>query len=154
MSHIEPWQLNFESYPFSVQIETRFQDVDILGHINNVAMASLFESGRVRFSSKYDNVWMEADRRALIAAITINYVAESYYPQPMLLCCGIAKIGNTSWQVAQAAFQYRREEHAAGELPVCVAAGAATLVLTDGNGSLTLPDSLIDALQARRVKNQ
>jgi acyl-CoA thioester hydrolase len=50
MARPESWQLNPDSYPFSHLTETRFADMDLLGHINNVAMAGLFEHGRGMFN--------------------------------------------------------------------------------------------------------
>jgi acyl-CoA thioester hydrolase len=50
MPRPDPTRLTPSAYPHSETIQTRFQDLDPLGHINNVAMAALFESGRVRFN--------------------------------------------------------------------------------------------------------
>jgi hypothetical protein len=50
MPRPDPTRLDPATYPVTVTIQTRFQDLDVLGHINNVAMAALFESGRVRFN--------------------------------------------------------------------------------------------------------
>ena len=50
MPRPEAWRTDIAAYPFSATTETRFQDLDVLGHINNVAMAALFENGRVRFN--------------------------------------------------------------------------------------------------------
>ncbi|NJM51250.1 MAG: hypothetical protein HC843_10575 [Sphingomonadales bacterium] len=47
MARPEAWQMRPESYPFSHLTETRFADLDLLGHINNVSMAGLFEHGGV-----------------------------------------------------------------------------------------------------------
>jgi len=44
-----PWRLDPATYPHHDIIQTRFQDLDVLGHINNVAWAALFETARVRF---------------------------------------------------------------------------------------------------------
>ena len=44
-----PWRLDPASYPHHDVIQTRFQDLDVLGHINNVAWAALFETARIRF---------------------------------------------------------------------------------------------------------
>ena len=43
----ESWRLDAASYPVCAEFQTRFQDMDINGHLNNVAFAALFESGRV-----------------------------------------------------------------------------------------------------------
>ena len=44
-----PWRLDPAAYPHHDVIQTRFQDLDVLGHINNVAWAALFETARIRF---------------------------------------------------------------------------------------------------------
>ena len=55
----QSWQLDPASYPFNHRAETRFADLDLLGHINNVSMAGLFEHGRGMF-----NHAIEVERRA------------------------------------------------------------------------------------------
>ena len=45
-----PWRLSPDAYPYPDVIQTRFQDMDVLGHLNNVAFAALFETGRTRFN--------------------------------------------------------------------------------------------------------
>ena len=39
----ESWRLDAASYPVHLDLQTRFQDMDINGHLNNVAFAALFE---------------------------------------------------------------------------------------------------------------
>lgn len=125
----------------------------MLGHINNVAMAALFDAARVRFNTRFTDMWKNEESRVLIAALNINYLAESYYPEAMLLHCGIGGIGRSSWQIAQAAFQYQgaHNNKPFDEKPVCVAAGSATLVMSGKEGSIALPTQLRDALQHNSV---
>src|SRR3546814_9284076 len=47
MAKPDSWRLDPASYPVCEAFQTRFQDMDINGHLNNVAFAALFESGRV-----------------------------------------------------------------------------------------------------------
>src|SRR3546814_11330256 len=47
MAKPDSWRLDAASYPVCEVFQTRFQDMDINGHLNNVAFAALFESGRV-----------------------------------------------------------------------------------------------------------
>src|SRR3546814_7334865 len=46
MAKPDSWRLDAASYPVCEVFQTRFQDMDINGHLNNVAFAALFESGR------------------------------------------------------------------------------------------------------------
>ena len=142
MAKAEPWQIDPASYPFSSTTETRFQDLDPLGHINNVAMAALFENGRVRFNHDLGVRRLAAGDRWLIASVNINYVAEAYFPDDLSISSGITRIGSSSWDIASAAFQRNQ----------CVATCITTLVLTDKHGSKAISDVLREALQARMVK--
>ncbi|OQW44506.1 MAG: hypothetical protein A4S16_14285 [Proteobacteria bacterium SG_bin6] len=45
MARPPAWRLEPGAYPHHETIQTRFQDLDVLGHINNVAFAALFDSG-------------------------------------------------------------------------------------------------------------
>ncbi|MFC4292935.1 acyl-CoA thioesterase [Sphingorhabdus arenilitoris] len=132
MARPEPWQLLPESYPFSHLTETRFADLDLLGHINNVSMAGLFEHGRGMFNHSIAAQRRTEGQRWLIAAVDINYIAEAHFPQPVRIASGISRIGNSSWDIASAAFQD-------GE---CKATCLTTIVLTEASGSVPISDDL------------
>jgi acyl-CoA thioester hydrolase len=137
MPRFDPARLNPASYPHSAPVETRFQDLDVLGHINNVAMGALFEAGRVRFNRAF---LMEHGRhrnpgmRWLVARVAIDYLAEGSFPEPMLIANGIGRIGGSSWTIVSAAFQHDR----------CIALCDAVLVYTDADG----PKPLSEAFRA------
>ena len=132
MPRSENWQRDPTCYPFSTVTETRFQDLDPLGHINNVAMAALFENGRVRFNRSLGLARPQRSERWLIASVAIVYVAEAHFPDPVEVMSGIGRIGTSSWDICSAAFQNGR----------CVATCVSTLVLTDANGVKPIPDPL------------
>jgi len=143
MPKIEAWRTDPASYPFACTTETRFQDLDPLGHINNVAMAALFENGRVRFNRALDMERRLKGERWLIAAVHINYLAEGHFPDPIEVMSGIGRIGTSSWDIESAAFQNGR----------VVATCTATIVLTDRNGAKPIRDELrarYETLMVRR----
>lgn len=132
MTRPAPWQLRPESYPFSHLTETRFADLDILGHINNVSMAGLFEHGRGMFNHAIEVERRAAGQRWLIARVELNYIREAHFPEHVAIASGIARIGNSSWDIASAAFQ-------AGE---CKAVCITTIVLTGDNGPTAITPEL------------
>lgn len=143
MARPEAWRLDPAAYPFSVTTETRFQDLDPLGHINNVAMAALFENGRVRLNRSlglFDK--RRSDERWLIASLSIAYLAEAHFPDPVMVTSGIGEIGRRSWTILSAAFQNG----------ICVATSETVLVLTGAEGSRVLPDEVRAALEAKSVR--
>jgi acyl-CoA thioester hydrolase len=139
----EGWQKVAGNYPFSCITGTRFQDLDPLGHINNVAMAALFENGRVRFNRSISRIWEDRNRdeRWLIARVEVNYIAEAHFPSDVEICSGIARIGTSSWDILSAAFQSGN----------CVAVSTSTLVLQRKSGDNALGELLRSELEARMV---
>jgi acyl-CoA thioester hydrolase len=140
MARPDPARLDPAHYPHTTTIQTRFQDLDVLGHINNVAMAALFESARVRFNRALDLAgW--SGHRWLVARVEINYLAEGYFPDDVEVATGIGEIDNRSWQILSAAFQRG----------ACIATCDVVIVMNASGGLTTLPDDFRGGLEANRV---
>ena len=106
MSNPESWRLDAASYPVCIELQTRFQDMDINGHLNNVAFAALFESGRVLLNRDVRPLdERPANERTMVAAVEINYLAEGNFPDPVQIATGIGRLGTSSWTIVQAMFQ-------------------------------------------------
>lgn len=106
-SKIEP---RIEDFPFSVELPTRFDDMDILGHINNVAIANIYQESRVQFHRELFRELREGHHRedgigTVLADIHIAYRRESHYPAPVKVSCGVSRLGNTSYTIRSAMFQ-------------------------------------------------
>jgi acyl-CoA thioester hydrolase len=128
----QSWQLDPANYPFKHSTETRFADLDLLGHINNVSMAGLFEHGRGMFNHAIEVERRAPGQRWLIVSVAIEYIAEAHFPEHVEIASGILRMGSSSWDIASAAFQ-------GGE---CKATCITTIVLTDTNGPTPLPQEL------------
>jgi len=140
MPHIDAWRLDPAAYPHSVAVQTRFQDVDMLGHINNVAFAALFETARVRFNHALGlTEWR--GHRWLIAHVGIDYLAEAYHPADVEIATGVERIGNRSWHLAALAVQEGR----------AVATCRAVLVMEAKQDATGLPDDFRARLEQFRV---
>jgi acyl-CoA thioester hydrolase len=105
MAKPEPWRLTASSYPVSMPVQSRYQDLDPLGHVNNVAMAGIFETARIHFHHLFGRHPADLGVRWLVAAVNLNYVEEAHFPHEILVCSGIGHIGNSSWTLYSAAFQ-------------------------------------------------
>jgi acyl-CoA thioester hydrolase len=122
----ESWRLDAASYPVCIDFQTRFQDMDINGHLNNVAFAVLFESGRVLLNREI-RPWTErpANERTMVAAVEINYLAEGNFPDPVQIATGIGRLGTSSWTIVQAMFQNGRPIATCDTVVVCRTDGQA-----------------------------
>ena len=74
-----------DSYPFTAVVPTRWADLDMLGHINNVSMAGLFEEGRGRFNRSLELPRDRKTTRWLIASVEVNYLAEAHHPHDVTI---------------------------------------------------------------------
>src|SRR3546814_17843762 len=83
--------------------------MDINGHLNNVAFAALFESGRVLLNRDVRPLEERpANERTMVAAVEIKYLAEGNLPDPVRIATGIGRLGTSSWTIVQAMFQNGR----------------------------------------------
>ena len=133
------------AYPASQTLETRFGDMDVNGHLNNVAFARLFEETRVRFNRAGPAAPAVGGRRSsfVVAHVAIDYLAEGNYPAPVTVGYAIARIGS-SFTVAMAAFQEGQ----------CIALCDSVLVHRDPeSGPAPIPPALRERLEALRLKS-
>lgn len=143
MAKPESWRLELASYPEQIITQTRFQDLDPNGHLNNVAFAALFENARVR--SMLRPMQHEQHRngeRTLIVSITINYLAEGSFPDDVTLATGVGVIGRSSWVIVQAMFQNGR----------CIATADSVIAMRNAQGAVSLPDDMRTWLMGRAAK--
>ena len=116
----DPALLDPARYPFRCTIETRFRDLDINMHVNNVSLAGILEEARVRFhrSSGYHDVMHGVS--AMAASLSIQFLGESYYPDPLDVHVAATNVGRTSHTLGQLVFQHDRPVAYAQVVLVCV----------------------------------
>lgn len=142
MARPESWRLSPGAYPHHEPIQTRFQDLDVMGHINNVGMAAILESGRVRFNQATGLDAWRAQQRWLVAQVIINYLGEGHFPADIVVSSGIGLIGTRSWTILSTAFQHGAP----------IATCDTVVVLAREAGLAALPDAYRAALEAWRAR--
>lgn len=138
MARAESWRLAAVHYPVSMVIAPRFGDLDPLGHINNVAMASIFETARVHFHHLLGRHPADQGVRWLVAAVDLKYVEEAHFPYDVVVRSGIGHIGNSSWILLSAAFQ--KDE--------CVATCDTVMVMKGPKGKRIIDDDIRAVMEA------
>lgn len=120
-------------------IKPRFNDTDGLGHINNTTIPRWFEGAR-------DPVfrWFIPDLdirnwKLILAKIEVSFLGQLYYEHPVEIRTYISRIGGSSFDVHQEAWQH-------GE---CCASGTAVMVHFDHKlqKSLPIPDEIREIMQ-------
>ena len=141
----DPRRLLLASYPWVQAMETRFADMDVNRHLNNVAFSRFFEETRIRFNGTlFANANAESAPRPryLVAHVAIDYLGEGSYPKPVTMAYAIGSIGRTSFRSQKAMFQNGR----------CIALCDTVLVHRGDAGPAPLPDALRTRLEAFGLK--
>jgi acyl-CoA thioester hydrolase len=117
--------------------------MDINGHLNNVAFAALFESGRVLLNREVRPLGERpANERTMVAAVEINYLAEGNFPDPVKIATGIGRLGTSSWTIVQAMFQNDR----------CIATCDTVVVCRTDGQAKPLRAEMVAELEAKLAK--
>ncbi|WP_448581998.1 acyl-CoA thioesterase [Thermaurantiacus sp.] len=134
----EAWRHDLAAYPFRTTLQTRYGDMDANAHLNNVAIARLFEEARLRFHMAARAEASAIDPSGvLLAHIRIDYLAEGKYPGEVEAGVGVEALGNRSYRLALALFQAGR----------AIALAHCVMVHRDG-----MEDGMRAALSTRRIE--
>lgn len=106
----EAWRLEPAAYPRHLTLHPRYGDMDVNAHLNNVAIARLFEETRVQTLSALRGhpVGGGDPSSMMIVHVGIDYLAEGSYPDPIDAGLAVTDIGRTSFRLGLALFQRGR----------------------------------------------
>ncbi|MGN0214335.1 MAG: acyl-CoA thioesterase [Muribaculaceae bacterium] len=86
----------------TIPVQLRFNDIDILGHLNNSVYFSLFDLGKTRYFEAVRGGsidWLTAD--IVIANINCDFVSQTFYDEPLEVRTQTLKMGEKSILLAQ-----------------------------------------------------
>ncbi len=92
-------------HTLEVKLSPRFKDTDALGHINNASITTWFEEGRQPIFRYFIPDLDPKKWNLIIARIEVDYLAQADYQGEITIKTNVAKIGNSSFQLHQEAFQ-------------------------------------------------
>lgn len=105
----DPKRLLAETYPLRFPLRILYSDMDAFRHLNNGATGRYFEEGRADFNMRLFGVGCMIDpppgQQILFANVVLDYVRQAHYPGAVEIATGCARVGNSSYVLAQAAFQ-------------------------------------------------
>lgn len=124
-----PFNIPEEARMFHHEIEPRFNETDALGHISNTAFPVWFEQARMPVFRIFHPTLDVDNWPLIIARLEVDLKAQSYWATPVEIRTSIGRIGNSSFDVVQEAWQNGRE----------VARGVAVLIHFDYDTEKALP---------------
>lgn len=120
-----------------MELQLRFDDLDVNGHVNNVAIILLLQEARVHFHRTLQLPDLDPDMRTVVAAMNVEYGGELLYPGSIEIGSGIAAIGRTSYTFGQLIRQDG----------ISAVYSQITMVVTDANGAAPVPQDLRSAIE-------
>lgn len=141
MAKPDPSLLDPARYPHTAEVATRYADLDTNHHINNTALAALFEDVRVRMVTDVRGTW-DGSIATMIASLTIDYLNQAHYPLPITVHSAVIRAGRTSITVQQLARQN----------DIAVAIASTVIVLTDGHRPVPIPEEWRAALATLELR--
>ena len=130
------------NYAWSATMETRFADMDVNGHLNNVAITRFFEETRIRCNWSLFADALPSRPRFLVGHVAVDFLDEGEYPAPVLMTYAVLTLGRTSFRCAKAMFQNDR----------CIALCDTVLVHRGEAGPAPLPADLRTRLEPMLLK--
>ncbi len=127
-------------FPFEIDIEVAFRDLDAMGHVNNAVFFSYLEHVRIKLMAellqgKNFSIKNPADIPIILAKISCNYRSPAFFGEIISIGMGVSRIGSKSFDMV---YEMRNGD---GRL---VATGHSVQVMFDyvANKTFPIPDSL------------
>lgn len=142
MARIDRKRLDEAVFPVITTIQTRYDDIDAQGHVNNAAAAVLLQEGRVGLNRAARLLELRGDLRPVVAALSIEYAGEMHHPEPIEISSGVLAIGRSSVTIGQLARQ--------GGRPTLYA--ETVLVMTGADGPAAMPEPMRAAYESVLIR--
>lgn len=97
LEHLDP-----EKFRHAVPLQLRFNDIDVLGHVNNNAQLALFDVGKTEFYNTLRGRLSDWSRvEAVIVNINCTFMQQIHFTDPMEVRTRVKKIGEKSFVLQQ-----------------------------------------------------
>ena len=91
---------------FWTSIDSRWRDMDSLGHINHASYLTYMESARVDVYVQlgYSGIRREMDESTILASMQVQYIAQTSHPSKFDIGHRISRVGNKSFDFISGIF--------------------------------------------------
>lgn len=93
---------NPDAYRSITPVQIRFNDIDILGHLNNTVYFSIFDTGKAEYLQTVMKGQMKWDRvESVIANVNCSFVNACFYGEPVAVYTRCDEISEKSFRLHQ-----------------------------------------------------
>ncbi|WP_010250729.1 acyl-CoA thioesterase [Myroides injenensis] len=139
--------MNFDitNYRFYCPLEIRWNDLDALGHVNNVNYIEYFQIGRGKYMNEVSKTWDWTKHMFVIANISCNYLKEiKLTARNPRIGVRISKLGSKSFDIEYAILSDDEDRK-----PIVHAIGSSIQVMIDISEKKTIeiPEWLLSEIK-------
>ena len=134
-----PHRCRLDLYPIVDTNQARYADMDVNGHLNNLALEALHENARAGLNIRVMPDAYDSDRRSLRIVSSqnvVHFLAEARWPANIHVGVGVGRVGNTSFVGSSGLF--------VGDQ--CISVCDTVLVVVGDNGPVSIPHETREAL--------
>ena len=133
----KPEKILKSDFKFIIELDTRWADMDWIGHVNNATFLTYIESARIKLIEDLGFL----DVPIIMASIKIDYINQLKYPSTMAIGQKISRIGNSSFDILTGIFEKTKE--------TLITLSTTTLVCYDykAHKSIKVPNQIIAFLE-------
>lgn len=91
-----------DDFRHSLPVQLRFNDIDILGHVNNTVYLSLFDLGKARYMEQVNKGrvnWQKVE--SIIANVNCSFVNQMRFGEEIFVYTRCVAVGNKSYTLEQ-----------------------------------------------------
>ena len=121
LSQLKGYKVNFNSiadFPFRYNINTRWNDMDSFGHVNNAVFLTYIEDARTTFFKRWK--LKDQNKSIIVACIKMDYLRQIKHPSKLIIGSKISRIGNSSFDILSGLFVNKQKRPSATSLVACV----------------------------------
>ena len=117
-------------------INTRWRDMDALGHLNHAIYLEYMETARVDVYTQlgYTGILKDMDESTILGSMDVHYLSQVKHPASLDVGHRICRVGSKSFDFLAAIFRENEEE------PVCSALFKMVAFNYDVNKAIPVPD--------------
>ena len=132
-------RLQKNEFDFWKTIETRWSDMDSLGHINHTAYLSYMESARVDvyIDLGFTGTRRDMDQSTILASMDVHYLKQCKHPAKLDVGHRISRVGKKSFDFLAAIFTGTKK------YPLCSALFKLVAFNYKLNQSILVPDKIV-----------
>ncbi|NUL44460.1 acyl-CoA thioesterase [Cellulosimicrobium funkei] len=92
------------SAPYEIEMDLRWSDQDLQGHVNNAKIVTLAEEARIRFHDQLGRA-LTGPANLVVARQEIDYHAQTRYAPSITMQVGVRRIGTKSYTLRHRGIQ-------------------------------------------------